>query len=168
MHRTRRLFLLLKKSRFPSLTPTTRPSAASLIFITTPARRRLSHPWKRSPSGRCGILTRSCPNPTPQHPDAGNGPPLNEANRLTPLEWYTLSENLYRAYQFTGDSKYKTFGDVWRYPHYWGMFTGSRGAHTLLAPRLQPLQLTEQRSHDVRGDRRSRISEDHRQRLRLV
>ncbi len=70
-------------------------------------------------------LVRTRPNPTPEHPDAGNGPPVNEVNRLTPLEWYTLSENLYRAYQFTGNSKYKTFGDVWRYPNYWGMFTGS-------------------------------------------
>ncbi|HEV2500093.1 MAG TPA: beta-L-arabinofuranosidase domain-containing protein [Terriglobia bacterium] len=39
-------------------------------------------------------------------------------------EWYTLCENLYRAYQFTGDSKYKTFGDLWRYTHYWDMFNG--------------------------------------------
>jgi DUF1680 family protein len=70
-------------------------------------------------------LDRSCPNPTKEHPDASNGPPSIEASRLAPLEWYTLSENLYRAYQFTGDSKYKTFGDVWHYPNYWGMFTGS-------------------------------------------
>jgi hypothetical protein len=38
-------------------------------------------------------------------------------------EWYTLCENLYRAYELTGNSKYKTFGDLWRYPAYWGMFT---------------------------------------------
>ena len=37
-------------------------------------------------------------------------------------EWYTLSENLYRAYQLTGDVRYKNFGDVWRYNEYWGMF----------------------------------------------
>ena len=37
-------------------------------------------------------------------------------------EWYTLCENLYRAYQVTGDSKYKIFGDLWRYPAYWGKF----------------------------------------------
>jgi DUF1680 family protein len=36
-----------------------------------------------------------------------------------------ISENLYRAYQLTGDPKYKTFGDVWRYPAYWSMFTGT-------------------------------------------
>ena len=38
-------------------------------------------------------------------------------------EWYTLAENLYRAYQLTGNVKYKTFGDVWRYPTYWDKFS---------------------------------------------
>jgi uncharacterized protein len=52
---------------------------------------------------------------SPEHPDSlvcGN-------------EWYTLSENLYRAYQLTGNVKYKTFGDVWRYPAYWDKFNQS-------------------------------------------
>ena len=40
-------------------------------------------------------------------------------------EWYTLSENLYRAYQVTGDSRYKAFGDVWHYDNYWGLFNGA-------------------------------------------
>ncbi len=40
-------------------------------------------------------------------------------------EWYTLPENLYRAYQFTGDERYKNFGDVWRYEDYWGIFNGT-------------------------------------------
>ena len=39
-------------------------------------------------------------------------------------EWFTLSENLYRAYQLTGTPKYKTFGDVWRYNAYWKSFIG--------------------------------------------
>jgi hypothetical protein len=39
-----------------------------------------------------------------------------------PGEWYTLSENLYRAYQITGNSMYKEFGDVWLYPAYWDKF----------------------------------------------
>ena len=39
-------------------------------------------------------------------------------------EWYTLSENLYRAYQITGDPRYKAFGDVWHYDNYWGLFNG--------------------------------------------
>lgn len=37
-------------------------------------------------------------------------------------EWYTLSENLYRAYQLTGDARYKNFGDVWHYDNYWDQF----------------------------------------------
>jgi hypothetical protein len=40
-------------------------------------------------------------------------------------EWYTLAENLYRAYEQTGSEACRTFGDVWRYPSYWDMFTGS-------------------------------------------
>ncbi len=39
-------------------------------------------------------------------------------------EWYTLSENLYRAYELTGDAKYREFGDVWRFTDYWRAFTG--------------------------------------------
>ena len=39
-------------------------------------------------------------------------------------EWYTLSENIYRAHLLTGEDRYRVFGDVWRYHHYWGMFTG--------------------------------------------
>jgi len=38
-------------------------------------------------------------------------------------EWYTLSENLYRAYQLTGDARYKKFGDVWHYDDYWDQFS---------------------------------------------
>lgn len=37
-------------------------------------------------------------------------------------EWYTLPENLYRAYLATGDTQYKEFGDVWRYDDYWRPF----------------------------------------------
>jgi DUF1680 family protein len=51
------------------------------------------------------------------------------------LEWYTLSENLYRAYQLTGKGMYKDFGDVWRYDSYWRKFaetsdpTDAMGVH---------------------------------------
>ena len=38
-------------------------------------------------------------------------------------EWYTLSENLYRAYMVTGDTKYRDFAAVWHYPEYWDYFT---------------------------------------------
>jgi DUF1680 family protein len=45
-----------------------------------------------------------------------------ELHSGVPLEWYTLSENLYRAYRLTGKAKYKEFGDVWRYDPYWNKF----------------------------------------------
>ncbi len=42
--------------------------------------------------------------------------------RNSSCEWYTLTENLYRAYLATGDTKYRDFGAVWEYPDYWGIF----------------------------------------------
>ena len=58
-----------------------------------------------------------------------------ELHSGTPLEWYTLSENLYRAYALTGNAKYKDFADVWRYDAYWNKFadtsnpTNAQGVH---------------------------------------
>jgi uncharacterized protein len=37
-------------------------------------------------------------------------------------EWYTLPENLYRAYQLTGDARFKSFADLWLYEDYWRPF----------------------------------------------
>lgn len=37
-------------------------------------------------------------------------------------EWYTLSENLYRAYAATGDRTYRDFAAVWHYSEYWDIF----------------------------------------------
>jgi hypothetical protein len=37
-------------------------------------------------------------------------------------EWYTLAENLYRAFQATGNAKFKDFGDAWLYHSYWNKF----------------------------------------------
>ncbi len=39
-----------------------------------------------------------------------------------PQEWYTLSENLYRAYRLTGDESFRRFADEWRYEAYWAKF----------------------------------------------
>jgi DUF1680 family protein len=41
------------------------------------------------------------------------------------LEWYTLTENVYRAYLLTGKEIFKEFGDLWLYPSYWGKFEQS-------------------------------------------
>ena len=39
-----------------------------------------------------------------------------------PSEWYTLAENLYRAYEWTGDPEFKAFAEAWLYPAYWNKF----------------------------------------------
>jgi DUF1680 family protein len=51
-------------------------------------------------------------------------PNLDRIHQRNSTEWYTLSENLYRAYLLTGDPKYKDFAGVWHYPAYWKFFTG--------------------------------------------
>jgi uncharacterized protein len=40
----------------------------------------------------------------------------------TPLEWYTMPENLFRAYIATDNKQFKDFGDVWLYHAYWDKF----------------------------------------------
>jgi uncharacterized protein len=42
-----------------------------------------------------------------------------------PQEWYTLAENQFRAYQLTGDPKFKDFGEIWLYHDYWNKFADS-------------------------------------------
>ena len=37
-------------------------------------------------------------------------------------EWYTLPENLYRAYLATGDAAFRSLADVWLYHDYWEPF----------------------------------------------
>jgi uncharacterized protein len=37
-------------------------------------------------------------------------------------EWYTLSENLYRAYQVTGQGRYRDYAKTWEYTNYWNLF----------------------------------------------
>ncbi len=37
-------------------------------------------------------------------------------------EWYTLGENLYRAYLATGETRYRDFAAVWEYGDYWGIY----------------------------------------------
>lgn len=52
-----------------------------------------------------------------------------------PHEWYTLSENLYRAYQATGNPQFQKFAEVWLYHPYWNKFADTnlppdaQGAH---------------------------------------
>jgi len=39
-----------------------------------------------------------------------------------PLEWYTVGENLFRAYAETGNAKFREFAEVWLYHPYWNKF----------------------------------------------
>jgi DUF1680 family protein len=42
-----------------------------------------------------------------------------------PSEWYTFPENLYRAWQLTGDAKIKAFADTYRYESFWRTFAST-------------------------------------------
>jgi uncharacterized protein len=41
------------------------------------------------------------------------------------LEWYTLAENVYRAYLLTGKEVFKSFAKLWLYDSYWSKFDQS-------------------------------------------
>ena len=47
-------------------------------------------------------------------------------------EWYTLSENLYRAYLFFGDPLFKEFADTWLYHDYWRPFAETAAPRQVL------------------------------------
>ncbi|MGO8700032.1 MAG: beta-L-arabinofuranosidase domain-containing protein [Limisphaerales bacterium] len=51
----------------------------------------------------------------------GSGLPNEKADGF-PLEWYTLGENLFRAFEVTRLAKYWDFADVWLYPDFWDRF----------------------------------------------
>lgn len=46
-------------------------------------------------------------------------------------EWYTLSENLLRAYQLTGNPKYREFAKVWEYTDYWNAYAQDKSIFEL-------------------------------------
>jgi DUF1680 family protein len=52
-------------------------------------------------------------------------PSHDQAYYGVPQEWYTLAENLFRAYRATGDAKFKTFAEAWLYPAWWNKFAST-------------------------------------------
>lgn len=59
---------------------------------------------------------------------------LDRSNEYAlPREWYTLSENLYRAYELTGDQRYADFAKVWEYTDYWDAFADRADVFARLA-----------------------------------
>jgi hypothetical protein len=74
-----------------------------------------------------------------------------------PGEWYTLGENLYRAYQLTGQAGYREFADVWLYPSYWNKFAETsdpRDAHGVHAYSHCNSFASCALAYDVTGDRK--------------
>jgi len=49
-------------------------------------------------------------------------PSHNQQYYGVPQEWYTLAENLYRAYRLTDDPMFRAFAEEWLYHAYWAKF----------------------------------------------
>jgi hypothetical protein len=85
-----------------------------------------------------------------------------------PLEWYTQPENLFRAYQLTGNKQFKDFAEAWLYHSYWDKFTNTFVADGCeWRSCLQPCELVQQRVHAICGHRRSCAFARGGERLRL-
>ncbi len=52
-------------------------------------------------------------------------PSHNQRYYGAPQEWYTLSENLYRAFRLTSEPLFRDFASEWLYSAYWGKFRNS-------------------------------------------
>ncbi len=101
--------------------------------------------------------TRAPANPEPWEMHSGK-----------PLEWYTLPENLLRAYALTGNEQYKDFADVWLYHAYWNKFARTAAPDECVGRAcVQSRQYVQQRGDGVRGDGRSDVSANYQERVRL-
>ena len=59
----------------------------------------------------------------PENPrEALADPTHNQRYYGVPQEWYTLAENLHRAYRLTGDPMFRAFAEEWHYHAYWAKF----------------------------------------------
>lgn len=71
------------------------------------------------------------------------------------IEWYTLPENLYRAYQLTGEEKFRDFAKVWDYDYLWDKLNSGDFA---IGPRHAYSQVNSlssaARAYEVTGDER--------------
>ncbi len=72
-------------------------------------------PWMRR------LTERAAENFDPDIPRDG----LQDERMKGQIEWYTLPENLYRAWQLTGDEIYREFAGRWLYPYVWVCCTGT-------------------------------------------
>jgi len=59
----------------------------------------------------------------PENPrEALADPSHNQRYYGVPQEWYTLAENLYRAYRLTDEPLFRSFAEEWHYHAYWAKF----------------------------------------------
>jgi DUF1680 family protein len=82
-------------------------------------------------------------------------PSHNQRYYGLPQEWYTLAENLYRAYRLTGHATYRTFGDEWLYHEYWAKFAATSApadAHGVHAYSHVNTFSSAAMAYDVSGD----------------
>ena len=94
-------------------TRTTSWCAVSSTCSSTPATSRRFRLLEKVTDFATKTLDRSNNLADPSH---------NTAYYGVPQEWYTLSENLFRAYRLTGNPKFKTFAEVWLYHAWWNKF----------------------------------------------
>ncbi len=79
-------------------------------------------------SSAAGVLSRVTARAmkTLERPENGRqalaDPSHNQRYYGVPQEWYTLSENLYRAHQLTGERMFRSFAEEWLYHAYWAKF----------------------------------------------
>ena len=84
-------------------------------------------------------------------------PTHNTAYYGVPQEWYTLAENLCRAYQLTGNTKFKTFARGLALSRLVEQVRAHiRAGRRARRPRLQPRQHLQQRRDGLRRPRRRR------------
>lgn len=94
--------------------------------------------YSKKPNARHYFFDKMAGGLVDAHLYAGNAEALSLLDRITtwaerhlqrggkfgglPVEWYTLSENLYRAYLVTGENRYRDFAEAWEYPEYWNLY----------------------------------------------
>ena len=94
-------------------------------------------------------LNRRRVPPTPDYSTGGGVQGRESADS----EWYTLGENLYRAYLLTDDTAYYDFARVWHYTSYWANLAEKRDCMTGLHAYSHVNTLSSAAmAYDVNGD----------------
>jgi DUF1680 family protein len=88
-------------------------------------------------------------------PGAIADPSHNQRYYGVPQEWYTLGENLFRAYRLTGEPRFRSFAEEWLYHAYWAKFretSSPKDAHGVHAYSHVNTFSSASMAYDVTGD----------------